>query len=341
MGQIFKHIRTEYRSMMKYNISHADFWEEFEEVWIAALKSQRWYNSPNIVDYNPYSEREELKDDFENDDHIYLIARDEDGVGVGVLEFKCYPNYAKNGVMMPGVKDSCKQFNIGDALLQFQEFYLKNRNIEPIISSIKYTSREEVEWYFDTLTRNGFKMNEPEGFQMYVNLESIESFEGTDQYRMLTRNNFAPEDFVEFAIRSYASTPEDLQIHGWDKSVTEPDQIRAIHKYTIDGAFGKSPSEWWRVIEKDKNPLGYILGFELEPERKTRVGTIGNLGVFPEYRRQGLAVLLIHSLLREFQNDGIQYARVGTPTMNVRAIGAYKKAGFIDGNRIQFFRKDI
>jgi ribosomal protein S18 acetylase RimI-like enzyme len=244
-------------------------------------------------------------------------------------------------IMMPGVKDEYKQYNIGDALLQFQEFYLQNREIKQLISSVKYTSREAVSWYYDTLTRNGFRINEPEGYQMFVDLDSIDFGNPTTHYEILTRNDFDPEDFVQFAVKSYASTPEDLQIHGWDKSVTEPDQIRAIHKYTINGAFGKSPSEWWRVLEKDKIPLGYILGFEMEPERRTRVGTIGNLGVFPEYRRQGLAVLLIHSLLREFQNDGIQYARVGTPTMNVRAIGAYKKAGFIDGNRIQFFRKDI
>jgi ribosomal protein S18 acetylase RimI-like enzyme len=326
---------------MKFSISHADSWNEFKETWLECMRPQEWYYDPTPVDYNGISEEEELRNDFENEDHVYLIAKDESGNGVGVLEFMCYPNFARNGIMMPGVQDQFKALNIGDSLLRFQEFYLQNRGINIVVSSVKYKSREDVNWYFDTLSRTGFKMSEPEGFQMYTNLNSIDITPEKSDYVIKTREEYSDADFVDFAMRAYASTPEDLEVHGWDLSVTDSVHILAIHNRTRGGGFGRSPPHWWRVISKNKNPMGYILAFEINPTDSPRVGTIGNLGVFPEYRREGLAITLIHSLFLEFIKEGIEIARVGTPTINTRAISAYRKAGFIEGNRIQFFRKEI
>ncbi len=326
---------------MKYSISHAETWDEYIDIWNSSMVRLPWFQNPGPADYNPDLERKELFEDFHDDDHVFLIARDEDGNGVGVLDFRCYQTHAKNGIMMPGVLDQLKYTNIGDALLQYQEYYLKNRGITTILTTIKYTSKEATSWYFDTLKRNGFSMSEPEGYQMVVDLKVLTSLRVSNHYEILDRNNFILEDFVEFAVRSYASTPEDREVHGWDKAVTDPEHIGAIHKRTAEGKLGNSPPSWWRVIAQDKKPLGYILGFEFNPEINPRTATIGNLGVFPEFRRKGLAVLLIHSLFNEFLKSGISIARVGTPTHNTNAIGAYSKAGFQEANRIQFFRKDI
>ena len=326
---------------MKYHISHADSWVEFKETWLEYMRPQEWYYDPSPVDYNGISEEEELRNDFENDNHVYLIAKDDSGKGVGVLEFVCYPKYARNGIMMPGVPDQYKTFNIGDALLRFQEYYLQNRGINTVVSSVKYRSRNDVNWLFDTLNRTRFKMSEPEGFQMYTKLTSLDLVDEEPRYEIKTREEYSDNDFVSFAIRSYASTPEDIEVHGWDQSVTNPEHILMIHNQVKEGSFGRSPTKWWKVITENEAPLGYILGFEIDSTNNPRVGTIGNLGVFPEYRRRGIAISLIHSLFKEFIQDGIEYARVGTPTINTRAIGAYRKAGFMEGNRIQFFRKNI
>ncbi len=326
---------------MNYKISHAESWDEFGLIWDSSLGQFSWFTDPNPADYNANIEREELINEFNDENHIYLIAKDEDGNGLGILEFTCRNNHARNGIMMPGVPDPFKYTNIGDALLEYQEYYLKNRGITTLTSSIKYASKQNVEWHFDTLQRNGFKMSAPEGYQMVVNLQYLTALRVTNNYEILTRKDFQLEDFIDFAIRSYASTPEDLQIHGWDEAVTNPEHIRAIHQRTIDGGFGLSPPEWWRVITKDDQPLGYILGFEINPDLEHRVGIIGNLGVFPEHRRKGLAGYLIHSLFNEFLKAGIEYARVGTPTINTRAIGAYVKSGFKEANRIQFFTKEL
>jgi hypothetical protein len=87
---------------MEYNVVHAGSWDEFEVTWIAIMETQGWYNNPKITDYDPKVEREELRDDFENDDHIYLIAKDGNGVGVGILEFRCYQNHANNDARREG-----------------------------------------------------------------------------------------------------------------------------------------------------------------------------------------------------------------------------------------------
>lgn len=326
---------------MKYNITHAESWDEFKETWLDCMRPQEWYYDPSPVDYNGFSEEEELRNNFENENHIYLLAQDESGNGVGVLEFVCYPKIARNGIMMPGVPDRFKALNIGDALLKFQEYFLQNRGIDSVVSSLKYRTKDDVSWYFDTLERTGFRMSEPEGFQMYTKLGSIDLMQEEPRYDIKTREEFSDDDFVDFTVRAYASTPEDFEIHGWDLSVINPEHIKEIQNRIREGAFGRSPSSWWRVITENDTPLGYIIGFEIDPTDSPRMGYIGNLGVFPEYRRRGAASLLIHSLFREFIEEGIEYARVGTPTMNTKAIRAYEKTGFKEGNRIQFFRKNI
>ena len=327
---------------MEISVRPAESWSEFEDVWNESMKHLYWFTDATPADYQRERDLKELENEFASENHTYLIARDADGNALGTLTYSITSSYARNSIMMPGVPMVSRRLNVELALFAYQERMLRGAGIKTIFSSLKYRTRTEVDWYFDTLTKNGFIESEPEGYQLLVSLDDISSRlknPGTVAFR--TRDAFSTDDFVDFTMRAYATTPEDLAIHGYDRSVTVPEHIRAIHQRVINGDFGKSPPEWWRVATRDETAAGYILGFETEPLRDPRLAIIGNLGVFPEFRRGGIAVSLIHSLFNEFLQSGIEYVMVGTPTHNIPAIGAYKRAGFHEANKIQFFRKDL
>ena len=327
---------------MEISVSSAESWSEFEAIWTESMKHLYWFRNSNPADYQRERDLKELQDQFGSEDHRYLIASDSYGKALGTLTYSVTTSYARNSIMMPGVPLVNRGLNIESALFSYQEMMLRNTGIKTIFSSLKYKKQSDVEWYFDTLTKNGFLESEPEGYQLLVRLDEISSqLENPGLVEFRTRDAFSTNEFVDFTTRAYATTPEDLAIHGYDKSVTVPENIRTIHQSVINGEFGWSPPEWWRVAMRDETAVGYILGFEIDPKRTPRLGVLGNLGVFPEFRRSGIAVSLIHSLFNEFLQSGIEYVMVGTPTHNVPAIGAYKRAGFHEANRIQFFRKDI
>lgn len=51
-------------------------------------------------------------------------------------------------------------------------------------------------------------------------------------------------------------------------------------------------------------------------------------GVFPEYRRQGLGVLMFEKMLAEFISQGYRQCLLEVITVNDKAVGLYKKLGF-------------
>jgi ribosomal protein S18 acetylase RimI-like enzyme len=327
---------------MEISVSPATSWSELEAIWSESMKHLYWYSSATPADYHPVREINELKEEFDSGSNEFLVARNAGGTALGVLTYSVSSNFARNGIMMPGVPVQDRGMNVGSILLEHQEASLREVGINTVFSSVKYKERSSVDWYFDTLKANGFVEKGPEVCQLLVRLADVSSqLKSSESIEFRTRDEFSAEEFVDFTIRAYATTSEDQAIHSYDRAVTVPEHIRDIHQRTIDGGFGRSPPEWWHVAINDSTAVGYILGFEMSPSQTPRLGTIGNLGVFPEFRRKGFSVNLIHSLFEEFLSDGIEYAMVGTPTNNLPAINAYKKAGFQNANRIQFFKKSF
>ena len=78
-----------------------------------------------------------------------------------------------------------------------------------------------------------------------------------------------------------------------------------------------------------------------EPGSRGTYGTIACLGVFPEYRRRGVATMLIVDALRLFKMHGCRYAYVGTPERNIKAIRLYEKLGFEPIFRIHLYEREI
>ncbi|MHA2423740.1 MAG: GNAT family N-acetyltransferase [Candidatus Thorarchaeota archaeon] len=324
---------------MELTVRRAESWDEFKEAWIQAMQFLPWYHEPNPADYLHETEIKELQNEFENIDHYFLLAIADDGSAKGVLEFKCFDSYAANGVVMPGVPIKYRNSEAAHALLEYQKVALIERNISRIVATLKYRDTESASWHHDILKQNDFKINRPESVQMIARIDNLEKpSSNPEEFQIKHRDEFTLDDFSQFAIRSYASTPEDLSIHGWDSSVTNPDVVKVIHKRTMDGVFGNSPSKWWKVAIIDEKPAGYIIGFHIPPRSR---GIIGNLGVFPEFRKRGIAAFLIHSLFQEFKDQKLAYAMVGTPSNNTPAIRAYTKAGFRIANYLTQYLREI
>jgi GNAT superfamily N-acetyltransferase len=327
---------------MEFDIISAESWGEFEEHWIGSLEYLPWFKNPNPADYQAEIERKKLHEEFNHDNHVYLLGKPNKDETFGVLEFTIEESQARNGVMMPAAPQIYHNSGVGSALLHYQEQILVERGVKRVSSVLKYRSRQNVQWYYKVLEEKDFRKNGPECVQMMLCLDRLNpAYNKTRDLEFKIRTDFKMDDFVEFCLLSYNSTLDDRAIHDWDLTVTNPKHVRDTHRMIVDGVYGDSPPEWWKVAVMDEKPVGYIIGFCPANIGKPDLGIIGNLGVFPRYRRRGISVALVNALLMELKESGKSWAMVGTSVNNVPAIQVYSKIGFSEANRVQFFVKKL
>ena len=137
------------------------------------------------------------------------------------------------------------------------------------------------------------------------------------------------------------SKNEDIEIHGFDRSVTDYSTAVEVFRSIQGGRIGRSPSEFWKVALVDNEPAGFIGGIILESEHKPVTGVLGPLGVFPEFRRLGIGQYLVSELFKSMKEQGCEYSAVGTPAVNQNAIGMYQKAGYKLNCRLVHLEKTL
>lgn len=70
------------------------------------------------------------------------------------------------------------------------------------------------------------------------------------------------------------------------------------------------------------------------------VGAINNVGVLPEYRRNGIAAKLLSELVSYSKKNGISTITLEVRSSNTNAIALYKKQGFsLVGTRKNYYKK--
>ena len=94
------------------------------------------------------------------------------------------------------------------------------------------------------------------------------------------------------------------------------------------GKHGLSPPECWKIGLVEGEPAGFAVSFMPKDKYRPSYGVIGLIGVFPEFRRRGIAYALIAEMHKCFRKHGCRYAYVGTPKTNKNAISLYKKVGY-------------
>jgi ribosomal protein S18 acetylase RimI-like enzyme len=86
----------------------------------------------------------------------------------------------------------------------------------------------------------------------------------------------------------------------------------------------KAKAQAW-IAETDEQVVGYVLGLFPQPPRPAR---LYSLAVLDEYRGQGIAGLLINTLLEHAKQSGYDRLRLEVDEHNLAAIAVYQRQGF-------------
>jgi len=112
----------------------------------------------------------------------------------------------------------------------------------------------------------------------------------------------------------------------WDSTPTEAD-IQGFHS---------SEPDFFLVAELNRKIVGFVYGREsknvpdevLRRWNATRVGSVEVLAVDEQYRRRGIATLLMDRLFVVFKGRGIDTVTLTTPADEIGAKELYDKLGF-------------
>ena len=112
----------------------------------------------------------------------------------------------------------------------------------------------------------------------------------------------------------------------WDSTPTEAD-IQGFHS---------SEPDFFLVAELNRRIIGFVYGSEsknvpdevLRRWKATRVGSVEVLAVEEQYRRRGIATLLMDRLFVVFKGRGIDTVTLTTPADEIGAKELYDKLGF-------------
>ncbi|MFX1561219.1 MAG: GNAT family N-acetyltransferase [Promethearchaeota archaeon] len=313
-------------------VEPADDWETYSIAWSDAMKHLYWYRENPIFDFNKNEEIEEMHSDFQKPGNLFLVARllDQDKI-VGVLGFRYRDVMARLRRWEPAVIPQFQKSNIARALLNQAIHYLTSMGVKQIGYLLKYPldSPDYAVDHLKLFKEVGFEYARPDSVDMIMALDTLQPPSGPPQdVHIETGEKYTFEDLASITVKSFTSTPEEREIHGFDKTVTEHIQATALLQRMAEGFYGHSPDELRKIAVVDGVPAGFIGAFVMESKHKPLTGVLGPMAVLPDYRRRGIALHLVNNALYTLKKHGCEYAAVGTPAANTGAIDLYKKVGF-------------
>jgi ribosomal protein S18 acetylase RimI-like enzyme len=305
-------------------------WPSYKSIWQKSMKDYYWYKNDPVFDWNKYEELEDMKDGFGKPGNVFLEAHDNSRI-VGVFGFRHRGRMATLRRWEPVTIEHSSGLEIHQALLTHALDYLSEEGVECVRVLIKHPAKnpEVIEHLANLFSQNGFVRYQPDTIDLVTRLDDIVAPPKMNNGVSIdSESPIDPKIFGEYIIRAYGTTPEDLAIHSFDESVTNYETAVAVFGAIMEGRFGSSPPEFFKIAYVDHKPAGFIGGFISESKHKPVTGILGPLGVFPEFRRLGIGVVLISELFKSMNNHGCEYSAVGTPLANTNAIKMYEKAGY-------------
>jgi ribosomal protein S18 acetylase RimI-like enzyme len=159
---------------------------------------------------------------------------------------------------------------------------------------------------------------------------------------LLTATKSPSLDHPDHSVRLRSLTPRDWKVVRYvafamaydDLAVLSDDEELLLSKpvaqwQQVTRALAHPSNAYW-VVEDDATPVASLYIRTCTPE----VGEIGNVWVAPNYRRHGLAKLLIATSLRGFQARGIRAVSLNVAADNRSAQRLYRKLGFAPTGRV-------
>ena len=305
-------------------------WLTYKSAWQECMKEFYWYQNNPVFDWNKDEELEEMETDFGKEGCVFLEARENSDIA-GVFGFRYRGQEGSLRRWEPAAINCSERKKIHEQLLKYALDHLAEKGVKrtKVIIKHPFDSPETTQHLLELYEKFGFERYQPDGVDLIAKLDEVpNSPKVQDNITIDTEQGAIPENIGEYCVRAYASTPEDLEIHGYDNSVTSYDTAVLVLRNILSGGLGRSPEEFWKVALVDGEAAGFIGGFIRESKHWPTTGVFGPVGVFPEYRRLGLGLFLVSELFQAMKNHGCEYAAVGTPSANTNAIRMYKKAGF-------------
>lgn len=329
--------------MPKYDIKQVPSVEKFLKYWTQAMADTHWFKEHILFHYTRDEMIEEIIKEFAELNSLHLVAKSKNTKEVlGALRAKLQRNVATLGRWEPAVPFKYRNTKAGEALIQKAFSWLRENNVHKVKCMLRYLiDRPETgRWHTILYKKCGFKQNGPKGMMLLADLSKIEiSPPKVENLHFIHRDGVSLEKFVDFTLKAFASTAQDRAIHGFDPNVSNRERNTKVQQAIKNGEFGFSPPECWKVALLGKEIVGFVNAFMPESKYRPAHGVIANIGVFPEFRRRGIAYALINEIHGCFKKYGCKCSYVGTPKTNYPAIRLYKKVGYKPVFELMSFEK--
>ena len=315
---------------MMFEVREEASLERFMAAWEECMKGAPWFDSDVIFWYKPEEELERLCSS-QGDNHLFLVAgQGSDPEPLGVLSVRVHEGVGKIGPWEPGVTHTGRRMDVGKALLQSAGEKLGNRRVEKLEFTLRYScdTPAQAAW-LDGLYRGcGFSQRGPTGLQMLVDLSQTEELVAEDirELKITGREDLSIDELVGYTLRAFSSDPRDATYFSWDPLTATEDGAQRFFEGIFSQEMWRSPPEFFRVAWIGGEPAGFAGSFAGKSE-ETR-GIVGPVGVFPEYRRRGIATALVLSACDALRSEGYRYAYLSTNVDNLPARRVYEETGF-------------
>jgi ribosomal protein S18 acetylase RimI-like enzyme len=326
-----------------FEIREEDSIERFVASWEECMKGAPWFDSDLMFGYKPEEEIERLRS-IHGEENLFLVAsQGKDTEPLGVLSAQIQGSVGKIGPWEPGVTQAGGRRGIGEALLQRACEKLGKRGVEKLESTLRYPcdTAAQAAWLDGLYRGYGFSQRGPTGLQMIVELSQTTELGATDiqGLRITGREGRGIDDLVGYTLRAFSSDPRDETYFSWDPLTTTREGAQRFFRGIFSQETGRSPPEFFRVAWIDGEPAGFAGSFARKSDETK--GFVGPVGVFPEYRRRGIATALVISACDTLRAEGYRYAYLGTHVDNMPARRMYEGIGFKPVFNTVLFEKSL
>jgi GNAT superfamily N-acetyltransferase len=319
--------------------------EEYASAWGRAMQGLYWYQSNPVFDFNRDEEIADIKASLGKEGNTFLVAREKkSGDVVGVMDFAMRDVVAVLRRWEPAVQDSLRSAGVGSELLKEGMKQAKRRGAKRMRVLLKhpYDKPEAADWHLRLYQDFKFKQAGQTAVDLTMPLRKpIRPVAPKLDFEVVAGEGLAAQEMAEYIVRAYSSTPEDLALFDYDGSLTDIEGAFHFVERVLSGFYGPSPNEFRRALFVDGEPTGIVGAFALESPFKPLTGVLGPVGVFPEFRKQGIARYLVEQTLEALRMFGCEYAAVGTEEANMKAIQLYEKVGFRLACKLRWFEAKL
>jgi len=331
---------------MSFSVTEAGSLREYLQTWKRAMQTTPRFRERRLFDYRPEELMEDIKQAFQKSNNFFLIAKQQEKQkAVGVLGVTVTNSLGMLGRWEPVVTSKHRHSRIGQMLLNEAFSRLQQQGVPEVRCMLKVpiSQPQTARWHKELYRKCGFAERSPSSIMLSADLSKVPRKPSEVANLHITDgNDFSSKELADFTQRAYMSTPEDRAVHMNDPFISDPntclDTLQAIRV----GKMGFSPPEFWLVAKLNSNIAGFIISFMPKRSKyRPSHGVIGELGVFPEHRRKGVATALISETFKSFQRLGCKYSLVGTMKTNKSAIALYRKAGFYPVFELVDFEKTL